>query len=341
MAINCVAERLELDPLTANAIMLAVGGAIDGAQDGDILKGIADAYTNALINATSFGVARLDSETGEIQIAQQSSWQEAAYISRVLDITNSLNENGLEQTLYDYSASVLHFEAVNGFTRPGGVYDILGEHLSGLGDVAFEIIDKLNGVKEIKNTETGETLGRYKEDGDTKVLEMGGYETDPATGEEQLKDGRVTKTEGDITEVYDVADGKATKATFLDTKNGVIAIVEGVDGNPIDSDNYKVKGTTADSDSAYEKEIQNKKVVEGADKDLGETDSPEVRYKKDYKDNYGKEILEDGWEKQWREPPDDGDDSDAPPSNLETLLIRIWGQMHGPSSIGEIILPMV
>ena len=263
-------EKLELDPLTANAIMLAVGGAIDGVQDGDILKGITDAYKNALLNATSFGVARLDSETGQIQIAQGSSWQEAAYISRVLDITNSLKENGLEQTLYDYSASVLHCEAVNGFTRPGGVYDILGEHLSEIGDVAFEIINKLNGTKEIKNTETGETIGKFKQEKGEHFLESGEYEDDPVTGEAQLVNGREIMTNGEQVVTIEIEEGEHTNITILDKQTGDVTKIKSIGENGINEDNYQLTIVPAEGNSVYTYSVENsiRSDVNGASHEL-------------------------------------------------------------------------
>jgi len=335
LAINYVTEKLELDPLTANAIMLAVGGAIDGAQDGDILKGITDAYANALLNATSFGVARLDPETGQIQIAQGSSWQEAAYISRVLDITNSLKENGLEQTLYDYSASVLHCEAVNGFTRPGGVYDILGEHLSGLGDVAFEIIDKLNGVKEIKNTETGKTIGQYKEDGDTKVLETGEYETDPETGEKKLVNGREVQTIGNKVATIEVENGKQTSITVLNKDTGDVGKIESINDNGIDKDNYHATIIPEEGESAYEKTTEGGIVVEGDPGAKGNLDSEKEKFRRFLKEKAIEEALDYDWEEQYFGGPNDNDDNDRV-MDLESLLFRI---LQDPGQRIEIVLP--
>jgi len=333
LAINYVTEKLELDPLTANAIMLAVGGAIDGAQDGDILKGITDAYTNALLNATSFGVARIDPETGQIQISQGSSWQEAAYISRVLDITDSLKEKGLEQTLYDYSTSVLHCEAVNGFTRPGGVYDILGEHLSEIGDVAFEIIDNINGTKKIINTDTGKTIGQYREEAGVEVLETGEYATNVDTGEEELKDGRQIQTNGNETAAFEIENGKRTKVTVTNKETGDVATLNTVNGEDLDGDNYSATITPGDGDYVHKKTVKNGTIIEGEQQDLGQKDSQTKEYKKYYKDKFVEELYDYDVEDRYFDPPDDNDD---PPSSVEILLYRI---IITPPTRIDIILP--
>ncbi len=331
-------RNMRMDPLTSNAVGLALGGGINGLFKGDPVRGVVDAYGGAMLNAASFGLAGRDPITGEIIAAHTAAEQNAVYISSIMEITDSLKRKGLQRTLRDYSAEILRYETVDAFAGPGGVYDIIEKRVLSRNKTSFRIRYRGKGVSEIIDRRTGEIIGKYRKNGNVITLETGKYKVDPENGEKNFTAGRITQISGNNTAVYEVEDGKVKKMTLLDEKNDASVILEGMNGNAIDKENYKVVGTSKHSAFAWSKEVEDGQIMEGSDKNLWEDDTPEARYKKDYKENYGKEIIEEGW-KQYREPPDDNDDN-SPPSNIETLLARVWDQMRGsPSRV--LILPRI
>jgi len=148
-----------------------------------------------------------------------------------------------------------------------------------------------------------------------------------------LKNGRQIQTNGNETATFEVEKGKRTKVTVTNKETGDVATLKAVNGEDLDSDNYSAIITPGGGDLVHKKTVENGIVTEGNPKIEGQQDSSEKEYKKYHKDKFIDELYDYDAEERYFDPPDDTDD---PPSSLETLLYRIV--MTPPTRI-EVILP--
>ena len=205
-----------------------------------------------------------------------------------------------------------------------------------LGTKNVDVLQKIDGTEEIFDTGTGELLGKHRKTASEEITEIGEYRLDESAGEYILTDGTVTQRNGSLTKTYIVKNEEVIRvSTYDEFEQRYLMGIEGVDGGAIDKGNYDEYLFGEDGLSIWRTEVRNGGVTDRKQK-TKQPDSPETRYKKDFKESYGQKILEDGWSKEYRTPPDDNDD---PPISMEGLMYLIWKEYNDP--LGTVYLPRV
>jgi len=111
--------------------MSTITGAIEGALSSPnnrvkgIFKGIANAYKEGIFTTATLG------GPGE------TSWGRVSYQMKIFDFAQSINKNGLEETLESYAASIFHEGTINSILKQGGI----GEMLTGSAKVVIREVD--------------------------------------------------------------------------------------------------------------------------------------------------------------------------------------------------------
>jgi len=135
---------------------------------------------------------------------------------------------------------------------------------------------------------------------------------------------------------YIVENGKVIRVSIYDElEKRYLLGIEGVSGRAIDRSNFDEYLFNETDHLIVKTSVRGGREVD-KNYTFGKLDSPEVRYKKDFKESYGRKILENGWRKEFRTPPND---NNGPPIGVEGLLYLMWKEYN--NTLGTVYLPSV
>lgn len=176
IGLNFATSELGLDPLLANIGFSAISGAINagiqtatgGSQD--IFKTIFETYEKNALNFLGY------TEPG----TSLSPWQQAAYMSQILDFSNIVQERGLVDALNTYGAGFFNAVAVNNIVQSGmSIGQYFASKLAA-GQYGTRTLQDGTEVKEVAVKDGDNTLAnaffQQKQVGEDTYWDLIGYE---------------------------------------------------------------------------------------------------------------------------------------------------------------------
>lgn len=110
-------EELNLNPLVGSIAAAGISGSIEGMLEGkNPLLGAAEAYTTSATGILSLG--GYGTTPGE----------RALYLSKVNDLSNIIQEQGIANALESYATGIFHRQTIENIWKAGGIYDLLANN---------------------------------------------------------------------------------------------------------------------------------------------------------------------------------------------------------------------
>lgn len=199
VGLNYLIDEMDLNPLLANGGLTLIAGAIEGAfSQGDMFKGIKNSFLNAVLSPFKVGT---------------SPWEQAIYISQILDFSDLIRQHGFVETLDTYAQGIFNASAVNGMiTAAGSVANYLNQLRAN-----NEYNEYMNGDGKIERT-------YYIREGDTVL------------------DSFSTVFDDDIERLYKIGFGDSVKEGWFGIDSfGAFGLKEGYSYYNLDEEGYALQ----------------------------------------------------------------------------------------------------
>ncbi len=108
------AQELNLDPLIGSIATVGISGAIKALlENQNPLQAVADTYFNSITGLLTLGGLGT------------TPWDRALYLSKVVDFSRIIREQGIGTALETYVTSILNRQTIENIWKLGGIYDLL------------------------------------------------------------------------------------------------------------------------------------------------------------------------------------------------------------------------
>jgi hypothetical protein len=193
----------------------AIVGALEGMfEDQNPIRGIFDSYYEAGTGFLSLGGPGA------------TPWQRSVYAARLLDFTDTLREDGIEEAMERYATAFFHQETIDSIWKLGGIYDLTANanQIEITTNAKGETVKRIY-LNEITSEEDKQT-SNYIDlslDGDKLMGRREGNVTEHCeyeliNGKEELRNGEKEHDLGNGLTRIDVKEGfKTVRCIFVDS----------------------------------------------------------------------------------------------------------------------------
>ncbi|MFC1624085.1 Ig-like domain-containing protein [Candidatus Omnitrophota bacterium] len=145
ITIESALQEADIDPLIGSVATAAIAGSIEALlEEQNPMQGVFDTYFNSANGLLTLGGPGA------------TEWEKALYMSKILDFSEIIQEQGIGDVLETYATAILHQQTINNIWKLGGIYDLLANQDQ------IEIVINKEGI-EVKRIYTNEEKTDYIE----------------------------------------------------------------------------------------------------------------------------------------------------------------------------------